>query len=157
MTNTTVSIEPMQLMDLEAIEQIDIACFPIPWQLHAFETEMKNRYAAYFVARRGSKVIGYVGGWLVGGEGHITSVAVLPASQGNGVGGRLMEEIIAELKRRGAKIISLEVRESNGYAQKLYEKFSFIPVASRRGYYNDNGENDVIMWTRQEHPTLLRK
>ena len=157
MTNTTISIEPMQFMDLEAIEQIDIACFPIPWQLNAFETEMKNRYAAYFVARSGSDVVGYIGGWLVGGEGHITSVAVLPGSQGNGVGGRLMEEIIEELKRRGAKIISLEVRESNGYAQKLYEKFNFVPVASRRGYYNDNGENAVIMWTRQEHPPLLRK
>ena len=55
---------------------------------------------------------------------------------------KLLDEAIA----RGASWITLEVRESNVAAQKLYRKYGFTTVSTRRGYYSDNGENALVMW-----------
>ena len=41
---------------------------------------------------------------------------------------------------------SLEVRASNESAKALYRKFGIAPVGIRRGYYQSNGEDALIMW-----------
>ena len=46
------------------------------------------------------------------------------------------------------KYITLEVRESNIPAISLYEKFLFDSIGMRKNYYQDNGENAIIMFTQ---------
>ena len=41
---------------------------------------------------------------------------------------------------------TLEVRQSNGAAIALYERFGFRSAGVRRRYYQDNGEDAIIMW-----------
>ena len=54
----------------------------------------------------------------------------------------LLDEAIA----RSASWITLEVRESNDVAQRLYRKYGFTVVSTRRGYYSDNNESALVMW-----------
>ena len=45
------------------------------------------------------------------------------------------------------RAITLEVRETNLAAQKLYDKFGFQRHGFRKNYYEDNRESALILWT----------
>jgi ribosomal-protein-alanine N-acetyltransferase len=61
------------------------------------------------------------------------------------VGTALLDALIARCKARGATIMSLDVRESNTAALKLYERHGFITVGRRRGYYHHPSEDGLLM------------
>ena len=142
-----VTIEPMRLRDLPDILKIERLSFPTPWSRNAFLSELlENDRAYYLVAKIGDRAIGYVGVWLVVGEGHITNVAVHPDFRGLGVGRRLMLSIEQLAKERRTKRMTLEVRRSNLIAQRLYHQLGYVGAGYRRGYYRDNNEDALIMW-----------
>ena len=92
-------------------------------------------------------VVGFAGIWILADEAHITNIAVRNLYQRQGIGELLLIATIdlsAELK---ASLLTLEVRASNLPAQKLYEKYGFVQVGLRRGYYTDNREDAVLMST----------
>ena len=146
--------------DVEAVARIDRRCYPSPWLTGAYATELGNRSAAYLVARLGSEVVGYGGHWVNGSEAHITTLAVEPAYQRCRIGERLLIALIEEAWSEGASHITLEVRQSNRAAQRLYQKYGFRAEALRKSYYTDNGENAVVMWAAdirsREFKELLR-
>jgi ribosomal-protein-alanine N-acetyltransferase len=82
-------------------------------------------------------------------EAHITTFAVLPAWRRQGVGGRLLIELLDLAMGMGAAVATLEVRLSNRAARRLYERFGFRPVGLRPRYYSDNHEDALIMTTGQ--------
>ena len=45
-----------------------------------------------------------------------------------------------------ADAVSLEVRVTNWGAQRLYGTFGFRPVGIRKNYYQEIGEDALIMW-----------
>jgi ribosomal-protein-alanine N-acetyltransferase len=92
-------------------------------------------------------IVGYAGLWLMTDEAHITTIAVDPDFQGNGLGELLVVSLIDRAKQIGARWLTLEVRVSNDVAQKLYEKYTFKEMGIRRRYYSDNGEDALVMWT----------
>ncbi len=92
-------------------------------------------------------VTGYAGLWLMTDESHITTIAVDPDFQGNGIGELLLVALIDRSQQIGARWLTLEVRVSNTGAQKLYEKYTFKEMGLRRRYYSDNGEDALVMWT----------
>jgi ribosomal-protein-alanine N-acetyltransferase len=47
----------------------------------------------------------------------------------------------------GAKWVTLEVRTSNDTATRMYENFGFKVIGRRKGYYTDNGEDAIVMWS----------
>ncbi|MDX6664001.1 MAG: [ribosomal protein S18]-alanine N-acetyltransferase, partial [Solirubrobacteraceae bacterium] len=57
----------------------------------------------------------------------------------------------------GAKWITLEVRTSNENAQRMYENFGFKVIGRRRGYYTDNGEDAIVMWSDSIYSPRFRK
>lgn len=153
-----VSIEPMRRPDLEAVHRIDKRCFPSPWLSSAYLTELSNRSACYLVARLGQEVVGYGGHWVIMDEAHITTLAVDPAYQGRKIGERLLLALMEEAVLLGASRATLEVRESNRAAQRLYTKYGFYAAAIRKNYYTDNGENAVVMWADDIHtPTYQER
>jgi ribosomal-protein-alanine N-acetyltransferase len=106
-------------------------------------------------------IIGYAGLWLMTDEAHITTIAVDPDFQGNGIGELLLVALIDRAKQIGARWLTLEVRVTNEVAQRLYEKYTFKEMGIRRRYYSDNGEDALVMWTDPIdsdtfHTTLLR-
>ena len=142
----SVSVEPMRVPDLEAVQAVDRRCFPMPWQAVAYVTELSNRAAAYFVARKGGNIVGYGGVWVVGEEAHITTLAVDALYRRRRIGERLVLALMEEAVIKGANHCTLEVREGNRSALALYRKFGFRDAALRKSYYTDNGENAIVMW-----------
>ena len=143
-----VAVERMTLDDVEAVNRIERASFPVPWPDYAFRQELQtNRLAHYLVVRAGDEVVGYGGLWLMVDEAHITTFAVLPDWRRQGVGGRLMVEMMRVARDLQANVMTLEVRLSNRPARALYGKFGFRPVGIRPRYYSDNGEDALIMTT----------
>ena len=101
-------------------------------------------------------IIGFSGIWLMAGEAHITNIAVRLKYQRRGIGELLLIATIDLSRELKAESMTLEVRESNTIAQRLYSKYGFTQVGLRRGYYLDNRENAIIMSTESIKSTQFR-
>ncbi len=137
--------------DVCQIADLDRICFSFPWSEQSFRKELKdNNLAFYIVAelKETGQIIGYAGVWLIQEEGHITNVAVHPAFRRRHIGMAIVEVLLKESRSRaGTKTFTLEARKSNTAAIELYKKFGFLEVGIRKGYYQENKEDAVIMWT----------
>jgi [ribosomal protein S18]-alanine N-acetyltransferase len=143
-----VSIKPMRLDDINSVLEIEQMSFPTPWPRDAYHHELKdNRLACYLVARGFQRVLGYAGMWVILDEAHVTTIAVDPLHRRRRIGERLLVALIDEAMRRGARWVTLEVRKSNLGAQTLYRKYGFKDIGIRKGYYSDNREDAIVMWT----------
>ncbi|HHY94187.1 MAG TPA: ribosomal protein S18-alanine N-acetyltransferase [Firmicutes bacterium] len=137
----------MTLADLDGVMAVEEVSYPTPWSRRAFIGELtENVHAHYIVARNGWQVVGYAGMWVILDEAHVTNIAVHPDWRRCGLGERLLRELIARARARGATRVTLEVRKSNFPAQHLYTKMGFVPRGIRRGYYSDTHEDAIIMW-----------
>ncbi|MFC7366751.1 MULTISPECIES: ribosomal protein S18-alanine N-acetyltransferase [Bhargavaea] len=143
-----IGFRPMQFADVPAVYRVETDAFSSPWTMEAFEQEMlNNEYAYYLLAMDGEEIVGYCGAWLILDECHITNVAVLSSYRGHGIGEALMREVMRRTAGKGARTMTLEARVSNVPALGLYRKLGFKEGGIRRGYYTDNGEDAIVMWT----------
>lgn len=118
------------------------------WSYDSFMSELSNDLAKYFCAYgENDELIAYCGSWHILEEAHITTLAVLPEYRRNHAGELLLKTIIDECYKNMVKFITLEVRVSNVAAISLYEKYGFKSLGTRKGYYQDNNEDALIMWT----------
>ncbi len=142
-----LDILKMELSHLPRIMEIEKKSFNDPWSKKSFIREIThNHYAYYFVACLEKQVIGYIGGWNVVDELHITNLAVDPAYRRLGIAYKLINWIIDIVRSEGAVKATLEVRVSNKAAIHLYEKCGFVAAGKRPRYYINNGEDALIMW-----------
>ena len=140
-------IRPMTAEDLPEVHRLETSLFPIDaWPLQMFREEL--RYAdtrAYYVAEDSAgRIIGYAGLMCVLPIADVQTIAVVPESEGAGVGSRLLTLLIEEAIRRGADDVLLEVRHDNPRAQRLYRWFGFRQIHVRPRYYRD-GADALIM------------
>lgn len=146
--SATVELAPLLLDDLDEIEVIEAVSFASPWPKSAYRTELtSNRLAHYVAARRDGRIVGFGGIWLMVDEAHVTTMAVHPDVRRNGIATSILLELLQEARRRGARVATLDVRVSNLDAQRLYRSFGFLEVGRRVRYYDDNGEDALIMTT----------
>ena len=143
-------VRPMDFEDLEQVVELEREAFTEPWSMSTFVYEItKNSLASYLVVtdqEDEGKIAGYVGMWLISGEAHITNVAVFSSYRGKGLGEALMMQQIAQSRLLGAERMTLEARVSNQVAINLYKKLGFREAGIRKKYYEDNGEDALIMW-----------
>lgn len=145
----SVKIKPMQKTDLDDVISIEAKAYgEHHWSKDSFMSELSNDLAKYFSAfNTDGQLIGYCGCWQILEEAHITNIAVSPDYRRKHIGEALLTTIIDECYRNMAKYITLEVRVSNTPAISLYEKYGFKSLGVRKGYYQDNNEDALIMWT----------
>ncbi|MGQ9706009.1 MAG: ribosomal protein S18-alanine N-acetyltransferase [bacterium] len=143
-----IKIVKMELAHLEDVVKIERSSFSDPWTYRMFVSELKSEHAIYFVALSDEKVIGYVGGWIVANEVHITNLAVDERHRGKGIANKLLERLFEVGIDRGCDIAYLEVRASNLPAQKLYNKLGFDVAYTRKGYYTKPTEDALVMVKR---------
>ncbi len=93
------------------------------------------------------RVIGFVGGAIRKGHGHISGIAVDREYRMSGVGKRLLKMVGAEFFTDGFEQITLEVRKSNRNAIRFYKKNGYKTSYDIKGYYAD-GE-DAIMYEKK--------
>ena len=141
-----ITLRDMHHSDLDRVMEIENASFPSPWPREDMEYEItQNRAARYYVLEEDGVVQAYAGVWFLLGEGHVTSVAVHPEARGKGYGERIVEHMMRQAAELGAAFLSLEVRQGNLVAQKLYKKLGFKKAGLKEGYYEDTGEDAVVM------------
>ena len=88
---------------------------------------------------------GYVGSQTVMDETDMMNIAVHPDFRRQGVARALILALIGELKKRGSRCLTLEVRASNDPARALYESLGFAHVGTRRNYYQNPKEDALIL------------
>lgn len=94
--------------------------------------------------------------WAIVDEAHITIVAVHPEHQRQGFGQTLLYALLRAAHQRGLERATLEVRISNQSAINLYQKFGFKVAGQRKGYYEETGEDALILWrSGLQHPDFL--
>jgi ribosomal-protein-alanine N-acetyltransferase len=92
------------------------------------------------------KLIGLGCLWAILEEAHITILAIDPRFQGRGLGQALLWALLKSACDRQLERATLEVRSSNLAAVALYKKFGFKEAGRRKRYYEDTGEDALVMW-----------
>lgn len=152
-----VVITPMKRRHLRAVVAIEQRANPHPWSQSLFAGELSMPTSRFWVvARDGRHVIGYAGLLHTLDEGHITNFAVHEDHRRRHVASRMLLVQFEEAIRRDVNDLTLEVRISNSTAQALYRRFGFSPGGIRPGYYNDNGEDALVMWCHDIDSTSQR-
>jgi [ribosomal protein S18]-alanine N-acetyltransferase len=145
-----IVIEPLRPEDLAAVSEIESMSFPTPWTLSSFRYEMnENPYASLFGVRlAGGPIVGFGCVWVVDQELRINNLAIHPRYRSRGLGGRLLDALVAFGAGQGCMEATLEVRPSNGAALRIYGRAGFRVVGRRRGYYSDTQEDALVMSLR---------
>ena len=145
-----VKITKMTTEDVDAVYQIEEMVNPKHhWSKDSFFNELANKLAKYFCIKdEEDKILGFIGFWQIFEESHITTLAIHPDYRRLQLAQMLLLKAIEECYSDMIKYITLEVRESNIPAISLYEKFLFESIGVRKNYYQDNGENAIIMFTQ---------
>ena len=129
--------------DLDQVMELEKAIFPQPWRRSFFLSDLNRSQGLAIVADDECVILGYAVAWGQE-ETHLANLAVGEDERGKGVGGKLLDEVIAFARRCKAQSVYLEVRVSNTIARKFYSERGFVPTYLRKGYY-ENGEDAVIM------------
>jgi [ribosomal protein S18]-alanine N-acetyltransferase len=147
----SVRLRPMRLTDLPAVLALEEVLFaPDTWTAAMYRDELARTDTRwYLVAEDGDAVVGYGGLIAYPDEAHIATIGVAAARQGEGIGARLLDELLAEADRR-SPVVLLEVRADNELAQGLYRRRGFAEIGRRRGYYQPSGADAVVM--KREKP-----
>ena len=136
-----IIIENMKPHHLDGVVNIEKICFAHAWTRADLEQQLNLDTSHFAVATVDEKVVGYMGLQVFCGEGYVTNVAVLPDFRRMGIAKKLIEyQMPNEMS-----FITLEVRESNLSAIKLYESCGFENVGIRPKFYTDPTENAIIM------------
>ncbi len=141
-----VTIEPLLESHIAAVQAIECKLFPAPWTKEMFRQEIEDNYLAQpLVALLDGEVIGYVIAWFLREKVHLLNMAITPAHQRKGYGGRLLTHLIQQARSAQRELVTLEVRVDNTVARTLYQSHGFKEVALQPNYYPETGEDAVVM------------
>jgi len=173
-----LALELMREADVNTVQEIEREIFATPWPRNAYYRELASRASAHYVvlrqegpvdrpagpphaAHRGADfdptIIGYGGMWRMYDEAHVTTIGVRRDLQHRGYGRIIFAGLVQAAYDMGAKWVTLEVRTTNDNAMKMYEAFGFKVIGRRKGYYTDNGEDAIVMWSDSIHSPRFRK
>jgi len=144
-TEDQLTIRRLTYADLPQIIALERRAFPTPWSLAMFVLELSKASGVPLAALRGETMVGFLICSRYDTVWHIMNVAVDPDLRREGIATALLLGLIERINDVRARY-TLEVRESNVGAIALYERYGFRAAGRRRRYYQDNGEDAVIMW-----------
>jgi ribosomal-protein-alanine N-acetyltransferase len=140
-------VDPLVESDLDAVVEIAREAFSNPWTREAFRRELEHGRLSrnYVVRTRQERVAGFCSCWLVFDELHINTIAVRARLRGQGLASLLLRHVLADAAQAGARRATLEVRQSNEPALRLYRRFGFVVSGVRRQYYTDPVEDALML------------
>ena len=143
-THDVLWIRRLAYSDLPQVIAIERRAFPTPWSLAMFVLELSKSSGVCLAATVDGRVAGYVVCSRYADVWHVMNVAVDPDHRRRGIAAALLEHLLAEVGDDAA--LTLEVRRTNAGAMRLYERHGFRAAGIRRRYYQDNGEDALVMW-----------
>ncbi len=155
----------MRIEDIPAVATIDGLSFPTPWPPRSYAFEINNSETSHMIVLESRQVlrgwrkiwsrlmgrvemltiVGYAGLWCIGGEAHVSTIAVHPEWRGKGLGEVLLNGLLNRALSLAAEYSVLEVRVGNTSAQALYVKYGYEIIGRRKNYYRDNNEDAFLM------------
>lgn len=135
--------------DLPSVLKIEERNYNFPWSEGIFRDCFRAGYSCW-VCEEMDRILGYSIVSVAVGEAHILNISVDPAEQGQGVGRKMLENLIEVARSKRAETVFLEVRPSNVGALALYQKMGFNEIGVRKDYYPaENGREDALMLVLQ--------
>src|SRR6185312_1997967 len=146
----TWQLRRASLVDLDAIMLLETGIFGSDaWSAENMRDELSSTHTFYLVAERlsDSAIVGYAGLLAPAGarDGDVQTIAVAESDRRGGLGRTLIQSLVAEARKRGILQVFLEVRADNGGAQHLYETLGFVAIAERKGYYQPDNVDAIVM------------
>jgi ribosomal-protein-alanine N-acetyltransferase len=147
------TIRRLTYADLPQVIAIERRAFPTPWSLAMFVLELSKPSGICLAALDAEgAIVGYCVCSRYDTVWHIMNVSVAPERRRVGIATALLTALFERVDEPDPRL-TLEVRTSNVAAIALYERHGFRGAGLRRRYYQDNGEDAVIMWRT---PATLR-
>ncbi|MDP2794951.1 MAG: ribosomal protein S18-alanine N-acetyltransferase [Sulfurisoma sp.] len=145
---TAIDFAPMRADDVDAVIAAEQRIYDFPWTRGNFTDSLAAGYGAWLLHEDGV-MLGYAVMMLAVDEAHLLNLSILPEARRRGFGSRLLRQMFAVARGKGAKRMLLEVRPSNVSGIGLYRHFDFIAIGERRGYYAaHHGREDAIVMAR---------
>jgi len=143
-----LNFRPMQVADLNDVLEIERASYQYPWTRAIFSDCLQAGYSCW-VCEQGGSIQGYGVLSAAAGESHLLNLCVRTDARQQGVGRKILTQMIAIARRHDAEIMFLEVRPSNMAARALYESAEFSELGDRRDYYpRGRGREDALILAR---------
>ena len=128
---------------------IEERAYPFPWTSKIFIDCIQAGYHCW-VLERNQVMVGYVVFINAVGECHLLNICIDPALQGQGLGRKLLQQVLEAVRMDRVKCVFLEVRPSNTRAVQLYASEGFNEVGVRQKYYpTKNGREDAIIFAKE--------
>lgn len=143
---TAVTHEPMAPRHIDAVRAIDTEVYANPWSVSTWRNELAGADRCHLVAIADGELVGHAGLLFVLDDAHVTTVAVRPEREGEGIATALMVDLLREARRHGSQAATLEVRAADQRPQRLYARFGFRPAGVRKAYYTDPPDDGIVMW-----------
>lgn len=141
----SVEIRSLTYPDLPHVIAIERRAFPTPWSLAMFVLELSKQTGVCLAAVCDRQLVGYLICSRYETVWHITNICVEPDHHDRGIATALLAELYLRVHDDQARF-TLEVRRTNHVAIHLYEREGFRAAGLRRRYYQDNGEDAIVMW-----------
>jgi len=141
----SVDVRALTYADLPRVIAIERRAFPTPWSLAMFVLELSKASGVCLAAVNAGRLVGYLICSRYDTVWHVMNVAVDVDHQRRGIASALLAELYERVDDEHARF-TLEVRRSNDIAIHLYERDGFRAAGIRKRYYQDNGEDALVMW-----------
>lgn len=124
--NRSVIVRSAHLRDLPTLVALDKEIFGPIWHkpINNFEEALVRAFV-FSVAELEGEIVGYQWCEVHEGHGHITRLAVRRGCEGQGIGTRLLTEVLGTLFKAGVSWVTLNTQESNLRSRMLYERHGF--------------------------------
>ncbi len=139
------SVRDMQVSDLPSVMVIERSSFTSPWSEDSVLSDLYSGQSMTRVALINESIAGYFIARQVIDEGQLLDIAVKPEYRQQGIAELLMQDLISGLRMKLVVKLFLEVRANNVAAIRLYEKFGFNTISTRKNYYKNPIEDAYIM------------
>jgi ribosomal-protein-alanine N-acetyltransferase len=145
-----IEIRPLSYPDLPNVIAVERRVFPTPWSLAMFVLELSKQSGICLAATVRTetderRLVGYLICSRYDTVWHVMNVAVDTDYQRRGLASAMLADLYERVGDPRARF-TLEVRRSNHVAIHLYEREGFRAAGMRRRYYQDNGEDALVMW-----------
>ena len=140
------TVRPMKESDLNVVMYLENTCFVAPWGLKDVKYELNDNPVSnlWVIESDLTGVVGFVDYWITFDSATVCQICINPVYQRKGLGSILIEEMIKDCRTENVRNITLEVRDHNVAAIKLYEKHGFKKTIVKDGYYT-NGDNALYI------------
>ncbi|MDO4778263.1 MAG: ribosomal protein S18-alanine N-acetyltransferase [Tissierellia bacterium] len=138
-------IRRLELSDVESLTRLDEEIFEQPWEEASFYFSLENEFTYGIGIEKDGELVGYMIFSCILGDANLDNIAIKKEHRKLGLASVLIEKLIKISEENEWNQIMLEVRNSNKEAISLYEKFGFRYISTRKNYYGEGIDADIMI------------